>query len=273
MTDRPAPHRRPRRFRSPKTPEAPRLAKVVAGWAIKLFRQGSARPSRTANHAQKQWNTSSKPTSCAIQLDAFHGSAAARLSAKCWPALRTVPSRRRRRFDSPLIENTTSAKSKLVAKQTPGRSGPEGSRGRQRSATKDPKRAIEMLKERREPRSSPRACRPKIAANCCAASTANWPDLDKYIIDKQKRSWSSTAANRESAQGTSNAARENKIEVDDQTRQADRRIQHADGSGPLFPEAEVLAKRARELDPENPVVRQIFWKPAASRCAPSASTS
>ena len=155
--------------------------------------------------------------------------------------------------ESTMIDSTASQK-QLVAKQLLAElAQKEVAAGKARA--KDPKRAIELLKEARASVESA-ALAEEDRNQLLRRVDRKLADLDKYILDN-KADLELEATNREVLKEVERR-RENKLEVDDKLAKLVDDYNNLMDQG-RYAEAEVMAKRAHELDPENPVVKQIFW--------------
>ena len=120
---------------------------------------------------------------------------------------------------------------------------------------KDPKRATEILKEARAAVEAA-GLDPSDRNQLLRRVDRKIAELDKYIADN-RADLELDAANKEVLKEV-DRRRENKLEIDDKL------AKMVDDYNTLmdqerYAEAEVIAKRARELDPDNPLVKQLFW--------------
>ncbi len=121
---------------------------------------------------------------------------------------------------------------------------------------KDPKRAMNLLKEARANVESA-GLDPQARTQLLRRVDRSISELDKYISENRSQI-ELDAANKDVLKDI-DRRREAKIEVDEKlARLVDdfNKLMEQD----RWQEAEVLAKRARELDPENALVKQLLWQ-------------
>jgi general secretion pathway protein D len=153
-----------------------------------------------------------------------------------------------------LIDNAT-AKQQLLAKQLSADVAHQQIAA-EKAREKNPKRAMEILKEARAAVEASELA-PDIRSQQLRRVDRSIAELDKYITENRAQI-ELDAANKEVLKEVDRRLHA-KVETDDKlARLVDEFNTLMDQQ--RYAEAEVLAKRARELDPENPVVRQLIWQ-------------
>ncbi|MBI3837715.1 MAG: general secretion pathway protein GspD [Planctomycetia bacterium] len=153
-----------------------------------------------------------------------------------------------------LIDNAA-AKQQLLFKQTSAEVA-QKEIAATKIREKDPKRAVEILKEARAGVEAA-GLDPEARAQLLRRIDRKVAELDKYINDNRAQI-ELDSANKDVLKEV-DRRRQGKIEVDDKlAKLVDEFNKLMDQQ--RYAEAEVLAKRAREMDPENPVVKQLIWQ-------------
>ena len=119
----------------------------------------------------------------------------------------------------------------------------------------DPKRAMELLAEARAKVESS-GVDPQVRGPLLRRIDRSIEELDKYIVANRAQI-ELDEANREVLDEV-RRRQQAKIEVDEKLAKLVEQFNKLMDEE-RYAEAEVLAKRARELDPENPLVRQLMW--------------
>ncbi len=153
-----------------------------------------------------------------------------------------------------LIENEA-AKQQVAAKQLLAEVAQKQMMA-QKHQEKDPKRAMEALKEARATIEAANVDA-QVRAQLLRRLDRSTADLDKYI-EVHRAQIELDDANKDVLKDI-DRRKAAKVEVDDKLAKL------VDDFNKLmdeerWPEAEVLAKRARELDPDNPLVKQLIWQ-------------
>lgn len=153
-----------------------------------------------------------------------------------------------------LIDNTT-AKQKLLAKQLSADIGHKQIAA-EKAREKNPKHAMEILKEARATVEASELD-PDVRSQQLRRVDRSIAELDKYITENRAQI-ELDAANKEVLKEVDRRLHA-KVETDDKLAKIVEEFNSLMDQQ-RYAEAEVLAKRARELDPENPVVRQLIWQ-------------
>jgi general secretion pathway protein D len=165
-----------------------------------------------------------------------------------------APAARAESSGESLIDGAT-AKQQLLAKQLSAEVA-QKQMAAQKMREKDPKRSLETLKEARALVEGG-AVDPAIRAQLLRRVDRSVGELDKYI-EEHRAQIEMDETHREVLKDV-DRRRQQKVEVDDKlAKLVDEFNRLMDEQ--RFAEAEVLAKRARELDPENPIVKQLIWQ-------------
>jgi general secretion pathway protein D len=152
-----------------------------------------------------------------------------------------------------LLNNTTSAQQLLATQLSADVAKKEIAAGKVRD--KDPKKAMELLKEARGMIEAA-GVEPEARGLLLRRVDRKVAELDKYIAENRAQI-ELDATNREVLKEVDRRQLA-KVEVDEKlARLVDEFQKLMDEQ--RFAEADVLAKRARELDPDNPVVQQLIW--------------
>ena len=232
----------------PAPSQEPRRIGDANGPAMQLFRQGQQ--SLKDRDSQRALDLFRKAYELRDQLDA---PTAQRLQDYLQMLSGPVGGTRGAKPET-LIDNAASKRQLLIKQVHADIAQKEIAAGKLRA--KDPKRAMELLKEAREVVDGA-GLEPDDRSALVRRVDRKIADLDKYIADNRAQI-ELDASNKEILKEVDRRL-ETKIEVDDKLAQL------VDDFNKLmdeqrYAEAEVLAKRARELDPQNPVVKQLMWQ-------------
>jgi len=150
--------------------------------------------------------------------------------------------------------DSAASKDQLVAKQLAADiAQKEIAAGKVRE--KDPKKAMELLKEARAMVETAQI-EPSTRATLLRRVDRRVADLDRYIADNRAQI-ELDEANKEVLKEVDRRLK-GKVEVDEKlAKLVDEYNRLMDEQ--RYAEAEVMAKRARELDPDNPLVKQLLW--------------
>ncbi|HEV3138254.1 MAG TPA: hypothetical protein VGZ26_10125, partial [Pirellulales bacterium] len=153
-----------------------------------------------------------------------------------------------------LLIDSAAAKQQLLYKQTSAEVA-QKEIAATKIREKDPKRAAEILKEARATVDGA-GLDPEARAQLLRRVDRKVAELDKYIDDNRAQI-ELDSANHEVLKDV-DRRRQGKIEVDDKlSKLVDEYNKLMDQQ--RYAEAEVLAKRAREMDPDNALVKQLLW--------------
>jgi len=153
-----------------------------------------------------------------------------------------------------LIDNATS-KQQLLLKQLSADVA-QKQVAAQKLREKDAKRAMDLLKEARAAVEAA-GVEPEARAQLLRRVDKSVAELDKYVTD-HRAEIELDNSNKEVLKDV-DRRRQAKVEVDDKlAKLVDQFNQLMDEQ--RYGEAEVLAKRARELDPDNTLVKQLLWQ-------------
>jgi general secretion pathway protein D len=152
-----------------------------------------------------------------------------------------------------LLDSTTTSRQLQVKQLSADVAQKEIAAGKIRD--KDPKRAMELLKEARAMVEGA-SIEQEQRAMLLRRVDRKVAELDKFIADNRAQI-ELDESNREVLKEV-DRRQQTKVEVDEKlAKLVDEFQQLMDEE--RYAEADVLAKRARELDPDNPVVRQLIW--------------
>jgi general secretion pathway protein D len=152
-----------------------------------------------------------------------------------------------------LLDSTTSAQLLLAKQVSADLAQKETAAGKIRD--KDPKQAMQILKDARAAVEAA-GIDPESRAQFLRRVDRKVAELDKYIADNRAQI-EMDDTNREVLKEV-DRRQQTKVEVDEKLAKLVDDFQKLMDEQ-RYAEADVLAKRARELDPDNPVVRQLIW--------------